>query len=923
MVDRPLQIFLSYSRNDSDACIALRAALEKAGLNVFRDADAIRVGDRWMTRLEEALQDCGAFVLLVGRDGVQRWVGAEVQVALMRHLSPHDEAQRLPIFPILLDDAKPESLPPFLALFQADRWSATQPLPDALLDAIKQRTTRVDAQHRFEDCPFLGLSAFGRKDAKLFFGRRQETLEALACLGDQQQTNPDSLQRGGGSAYRRWLEIKGNSGAGKSSLVHAGMLPLIEQGVLWARTGIEHWRVLPPMMPGKDPVTKLAEVIDLGLIAEGRRDIAARADKLHGNETALALALRDFKAENTAFLLIVDQFEELFTFAADNARKQFDALLAHALQDSECPLFLISTVRADFLDRYEQLPRLAAIYNSRCKSHLLLTISEQGLREVIEQPARLAGLDVRDVAELIRADARDEIGVLPLVENALDTLWQNRDGNRLSADYYRQQNGIAGMLSAQADALLERIGAAVPKGRQAALELLLRLTRSNDEGRHTRQRITRAEAVLAAGEGVGEQVLRMLSGERSLDAPSAGHYGALRLITINQEQDQQYVDLIHETLIRARGKDEKSGKRIGYWPTLYDYVENNRDRDLHRQQLKIQSERWQQSKGLGRLSNLAYFDFNHYRALRLPAHTAEGRFLNWSRWARRGIALLLVMLIGFVGQSYFWTRKHDLPLDSMLMQQRYRFGYAPAPNLVPIPKGSFMMGEHDATFRNAYREQDRHYWGAPQQRVEIAKAFSLGTTEITYEQYDYYVWQQHAAGHSNVNFPTTAKGGRGTRPVVNINWHEAMNYAEWFGKRIKQTCRLPTEAEWEFAARAGKVAAYPWGDDVGKNNANCKECGSQWDGVQSAPVGSFAANAFGLRDMSGNVWEWTCSLRHDEFDGDEQKCADPKDTAARALRGGSWINVDAVARSSARNFSDPGDRLVNIGFRVLCLSPIE
>ena len=148
---------------------------------------------------------------------------------------------------------------------------------------------------------------------------------------------------------------------------------------------------------------------------------------------------------------------------------------------------------------------------------------------------------------------------------------------------YRQQNGIAGMLSAQADALLERIGSAVPKSRHAALELLLRLTRSNDEGRHTRQRVTRAEAVLAAGEGVGEQVLRMLSGERSLDMPSVGHHGALRLIMINQEQQQQYVDLIHETLIRARGKDEKSGKRIGYWPTLYDYVENNRDRDLHRQ----------------------------------------------------------------------------------------------------------------------------------------------------------------------------------------------------------------------------------------------------------------------------------------------------------------------------------------------------
>jgi len=111
------QIFLSYSRTDREACIALRSALEQAGLSVFQDEDAIRVGDRWVTQLEQALKNCNAFVLLVGRDGIQRWVGAEVQIALSRHLSPHDDAERLPIFPILLDDATPESLPPFLALF--------------------------------------------------------------------------------------------------------------------------------------------------------------------------------------------------------------------------------------------------------------------------------------------------------------------------------------------------------------------------------------------------------------------------------------------------------------------------------------------------------------------------------------------------------------------------------------------------------------------------------------------------------------------------------------------------------------------------------------------------------------------------------------------------------------------------------------
>ena len=340
------------------------------------------------------------------------------------------------------------------------------------------------------------------------------------------------------------------------------------------------------MRPGKDPLTKLAEVVERGLIGEAaQRDSLALQQRLEKDERSLARRLRDFKEDKTAFLLIVDQFEELITFAEDVPRKRFDALLANALQDPECPLFLISTVRADFLDRFEQLPRLQAIYNSHCKRYFLPAISEHGLREVIEQPARLAGLDMSEVTAAILADARDEIGALPLVENALFILWQHREDNRLSGERYRQQNGIAGILSAQADVLLEQIDRTVPKGRRAALDLLLRLTRINDEGRHSRQRISREEAVDAAGDGkedVGECVVQLLSGERQSNVPGATHNGALRLITTSTEQSQPYVDLIHETLIRARGKDEKSGKRFGYWPTLYDYIEKNRDRDIHR-----------------------------------------------------------------------------------------------------------------------------------------------------------------------------------------------------------------------------------------------------------------------------------------------------------------------------------------------------
>lgn len=178
-------VFLSYSRNDLQAAGRLRAALEQAGLVVFKDDASLHAGDRWLTRLQQAVAGCAAFVVLVGRDGVHRWVGAEVEVALSRHLSPHDEHSRLPIFPILLGDTAPQSLPPFLALFQATRWNGDEALPADLLDALRAHRLRLDTGVVFEGCPFLGLSAFTREHARLFFGRRSETLEALGGLGDQ------------------------------------------------------------------------------------------------------------------------------------------------------------------------------------------------------------------------------------------------------------------------------------------------------------------------------------------------------------------------------------------------------------------------------------------------------------------------------------------------------------------------------------------------------------------------------------------------------------------------------------------------------------------------------------------------------------------------------------------------------------------
>ena len=792
-----------------------------------------------------------------------------------------------------MKDARPDALPPFLALFQSTGWSPTEILPGALLEAIKNRAIRLDEPPPFEGCPFLGLNAFSRGDYRLFFGRRKETLEAIAGLGDQRESNPERMHGSGGAGYHRWLQIEGNSGAGKSSLVNAGMLPMIERGALWARTGFEHWRVLRPMMPGKDPMATLAEVLELGLVEDKpQRDSLALQRRLEKDERALARRLRDFKEDKTAFLLIVDQFEELYTFADEAPRRRLDALLANALQDPECPLFLITTVRADFLDRLEHLPRLQVIYNN-CRRYFLPTISEHGLREVIEEPARLAGLDVSEVSAAILADARDEMGALPLVENALFTLWQHREANRLSGERYRQQNGIAGMLSIQADALLEQIDRTVPKGRRAALELLLRLTRINDEGRHTRQRISRDDAVDVAGDGkdaVGERVVQLLSGERQADVPGGSHNGALRLITTSTEKTSgnekgtQYVDLIHETLIRARGKDEKSGKRFGYWPALYDYVEANRDRDIHRQQLKFQTELWVKGKGLGRWRNLAgWRDRRLYRRLRVRKDSDDGRFLFWSRWKARAQMALLVAILGVLGESVWWANENNLPFGYALIKPLWALRlYTPLPELVVIPKGEFTMGcvtGRDDGEGRCMGDEKPH-------KVTIARPFTIGKHEVTFLQYDYYVWNQKRKEDTSVDYPPDESWGRLHRPVIYVSWDDAKAYVHWLSNKTGKPYRLPTEAEWEYAARSGTETAYWWGGKFGTNDANCHDTRGRWGGRTTAPVGSFPVSPWGLYDTAGNVEEWV----EDEYqpysrmpDPQEQSAGERLPRAARRV----------------------------------------
>jgi len=420
-----------------------------------------------------------------------------------------------------------------------------------------------------------------------------------------------------------------------------------------------------------------------------------------------------------------------------------------------------------------------------------------------------------------------------------------------------EQGRLAGILSGSADDLIRTLD---PKRRQRALELLFNLVKVDPESRqHTRRRIPREEAEAIAGGGdAGRDLVDLLSGLR--DPEGGGRTGPLRLITITEEaagsndakevakDKRRWVNLIHETLIRSKGVDDK-GRPQPYWPTLWRYIEENKALASRRDELELQVREWQSRRGMGRLFGLAGLrDLMRYRRLRIPRHSDAGRFLTWSRRSTAVQLVLLASLIALLGESYWWTRRHELPVDAMVLQQRFRLGYAPIPELVPIPPGAFDMGEQDRQFIESIPEEFLPNFGLPGKHTEVAGAFDLGKYEVTYEEFDYYIWEQQRSGRRDVKYPTTAKGGRGRQPVVNIDWNEAMAYAGWLGERKGLECRLPTEAEWEYAARAGTPTAYPWGDDVRQESqgairamANCDGCGSPRGRRAVRPCREFSA----------------------------------------------------------------------------------
>jgi formylglycine-generating enzyme required for sulfatase activity len=302
----------------------------------------------------------------------------------------------------------------------------------------------------------------------------------------------------------------------------------------------------------------------------------------------------------------------------------------------------------------------------------------------------------------------------------------------------------------------------------------------------------------------------------------------------------------------------------------------------------------------------------------LPASDVIIRIMGiYADGAERALAWTIPLLVGTPGRPESLepqpkaamkpgagTRSAVAP--DTLMPGTVFFDGVDCPEMVVVPARGFLMGTLET-------EVARHESEGPQRKVTIARAFAVGKYPLTFAEWDACV----AAGGSSYR-PPDEGWGRGRQPIINVSWDDAQAYVSWLARKTGKPYRLLSEAEWEYAARAGTTTAYPWGDQPGTNRANFSGAGSDWSNRRTAPVGTFEPNSFGLHDMIGNVWEWVQDCWNDTYRGapSDGRAWESGDCGRRVLRGGSWNLKPEYARVAQRLRYEPVIRYGYVGLRV-------
>jgi formylglycine-generating enzyme required for sulfatase activity len=763
------------------------------------------------------------------------------------------------------------------------------------------------------ESPYKGLQYFDTADAALFFGRERLTAELVAYL-----------------RTHRFLVVVGASGSGKSSLVRAGVVPALQRGEslqdgVLPPEGSTRWRYCI-MTPTTHPLEELA-----AKLTQDRESVTATAtllDDLGKDVRSLHLFVRRLIASDNRLLLVVDQFEELFTLCRDQTeRKAFvDNLLTAAVDDGVTTVVI--TLRADFYAHCAQFDNLRQVLESRQKYIGPMTQAE--LRQAIEKPAKLGGWEFEPgLVDLLLHDVGNEPGALPLLSHALLETWKRRRGRTLTLAGYVESGRVQGAIAQTAESVFTQ--KLTVEQQRIAKNIFLRLTELGEGAEDTRRRVRLAELLpQAEGQATIEAVLKTLA-----DA---------RLITTDKDE----VEVAHEALIRE-------------WPQLRKWLAENRESLRMQRTVSEAAKSW---AALRQDASALYSGLRLQQALAWQRENAvvltplEATFLRASKRRRdlqRSLLMIVAVAILAVLGWLSWGQVNEIRYDRAmqavsplivagdadgataklqaaaalfperldLAAQIANVNRLVATQLVQAGETMARNGDYtgaDTKFRaalalNPPSDTPVYVWieageftmgeDSEAHTVEV-DGFWMGRTEVTNAQYIRCIEAEVCDPPHNRRYENPDLA---IYPVTDVQWDQAKQYAEWVGGR------LPTEAEWEKACRGTDEWIYPWGNDP----PTYEKANFDYNVGDIAKVGSYLAGANGLYDMIGNVWEWTNSeYRPYPYNADDGREGSPE-VGLRTLRGGSWssrnLHCDARESHLAVIYDDIG------GFRVAVSSP--
>jgi formylglycine-generating enzyme required for sulfatase activity len=956
-------IFISYTGRDPEGDVwadRLAEWCREWNYGFFRDKDhshGIKAGADWRASLYRQLGLAQALISLCTKQYESSpWCVGEVAIAVEKgktvipiHLGNTREQLKEQPLPLLLQDRQA------IQFFPASAPSAEQlaevklRLQQTLEEKLNWRALQPwDGSLK----PYPGLPAFQASQAPVFFGRDgaiDSVCERLASLALRPKA---------------FLLLLGASGTGKSSLVRAGVVPKL-RGERERR-----WLVLEPFKPGLDPFAALR-----GVLMEPLAEAVLLPTKQQSSGEEAAELMHELHSlssrRQVTVLMVIDQFEELLSDQRQPGMEpaegeRFLEFLEALLQLPTAGVMVLATMRTDFLDPLQtHWPDLLGL----ATPEPVQTIRPEDFGQLIIGPAARSGLTLQPgLAERLVAESggRD---ALPLLAFTLEKLWRkrqkrgvqkvNQSGESwdLTVADYEALGGVAGAVSHQATICWNPANSAAEDTTALRQDFLDHLLTLNDKGEPTKRPALLADLhprsrpiiqrlvddrLLVSDAGVVEiaheallrtwkplvgwiqegkeeleqrhRVVRLV-GDLSLNKPVQARLAALQGLLILAEKDPQSVAIAEDCLASVLTQTDHDPRE---WPlairllallggkasmsALSWFLENRQIREA------VETER--AAPVLEALCQAAA-SLQDISCLPCPGGDDEVR---WLLLTSAKVSDDGKMVSTQIVQLRFWAMPR-LETPGVWCEN---LGNGVNLTMVSIPAGSFSMG-------SPQEETGRSDDEGPQHLVSL-ESYWMSQTPITQAQ-----WR-----HVMLNNPSQfqRRDDRDQVPVEQVSWNDALLFCDKLCERTGRYYVLPTEAQWEYACRAGTTSPFHFGGTVISELANInanRTYGNASQGAyraQTSAVRLFPANDWGLHDMHGNVLEWCMDQWHPSYKGapnngkawlmtGSENGTDKR--TGRLLRGGSWDFAPGYCRSASRDHSRPGGTDYFVGFRVVCL----